>query len=89
MKKEEHKLTLDRLVTYRIVVPGTLEVNWLDWDGGMVVRHESDCKGDPITSLTITLDQAGLQGLLRYLYSLGLPMIAVVWVDFKGNLSEP
>ena len=37
--------------------------------------------GHPVTTLTGRLNQAALQGLLRQLYSLGLPLISVVCVD--------
>jgi len=77
------KLTLDQPATYVIKVPGALDENWLDWNGGMTATIECDRNGSPITTLTITVDQAGLQGLLRYLYSLGLPLISVIWVDFN------
>ena len=36
----------------------------------------------PITTLTGTIDQAALQGLLRHLYSLGVLLISVICVDF-------
>ena len=78
------KLTLDQLTTYEIKVPGILDENWLYWNGGMAVKTENVQSNAPITTLTITVDQAGLQGLLRYLYSLGLPLIAVLCVDFRG-----
>ena len=41
---------------------------------------ERDDDGLPITILTGMLDQAALLGLLRQLYSLGLPLISVVCV---------
>ena len=83
MTKNKHKLTLDRPEAYRISVPGALDKNWLDWNGGVTVTVEKDKNGDPITILTIIVDQAALQGLLRYLYSLGLPLISVICVDFN------
>ena len=74
------KLTLDQPATYQIKVPGVIDGIWLDWDGGIVV--EVNYHGnDPITTLTITVDQAALHGLLRHLYSLGLPLISVVCKD--------
>jgi len=81
MKMNEQKLTLDRPVTYQIKVPGALDKKWLDWNGGMTVIVESGENNDPITVLTITVDQAALQGLLQYLYSLGLPLISAIWMD--------
>jgi hypothetical protein len=45
--------------------------------GGMTITVESEGDGLRITTLTGTLDQVALQGLLRRLYSLGLPLISV------------
>lgn len=80
-KKSKQKLTLDQPLTYQIKVPGALNKKWLDWNGGTTVTVESDKNGNTITILTLTADQAALQGLLRHLYSLGLPLISVIWVD--------
>lgn len=75
------KLTLAQPVTYQIKIPGALDEKWLDWNGGVTITVASDENGDPITTLTITADQAALQGLLRHLYSLGLPLISVSCID--------
>jgi len=80
-KMNKQKLTLDRPVTYQIQVPGALDKKWLDWNDGVTITIESDETGDPITVLTLTVDQAALQGLLRHLYSLGLPLISAIWID--------
>ena len=81
MKKRRQKLTLDRPATYQIKVPGHLDERWSDWAGGMTITVESEGDGPPTTTLTGTVDQAALQGLLRRLYSLGLPLISVNWVE--------
>jgi hypothetical protein len=81
MKKREQKLSLDRPATYQIRVPGELDESWSDWAGGMTITVESEDDGPPVTALTGTIDQAALQGLLRRLYSLGLPLISVICVD--------
>jgi hypothetical protein len=81
MKKAKHKLSLDRPATYQIKVPGELDEGWSDWAGGMTIMVESEGDGPPVTTLTGTVDQAALQGLLRRLYSLGLPLISVICVD--------
>ena len=81
MKKDKKKLTLDRPATYQIKVPGVLDERWSDWNGGMTVSVENDGDDLPITTLTGTVDQAALQGLLRRLYSLGLPLISVTCLD--------
>jgi hypothetical protein len=77
----KQKLTLDRPATYEINVPGQLDESWSDRAGGMTITVESEGDGPPITTLTGTLDQAALHGLLRRLYSLGLPLISVHCVE--------
>jgi len=78
VNKDKPRLTLDQPATYQIKVPGELDENWPDWAGEMEVMVESDADGLLISSLTGTLDQAALLGLLRRLYSLGLPLISVI-----------
>jgi hypothetical protein len=87
MKKQVGRnLTLDRPVTYEIKVPGYLNECWSDWAGEMNIVVQCDCNNRPFTTLTGTLDQAALQGLLRRLYSLGLPLISVN-IDDDGQTS--
>jgi hypothetical protein len=82
MKHVKQKLTLDRPATYQIKVPGYLDESWSDWAGGMTITLESGDDGPPATTLTgVVADQAALQGLLRRLYSLGLPLISVNCVE--------
>jgi hypothetical protein len=81
MKEIKQKLTLDRPTTYQIKVPGHLDKSWSEWAGGMTVTVEHGGDGPPVTILTGTVDQAALQGLLRRLYSLGLPLISVICVQ--------
>ena len=80
--KVKQKLTLDRPATYQIKVPGEPDENWADWAGEMKITVASDDDKLPITVLTGTVDQAALHGLLRRLYSLGIPLISVTCVDF-------
>ena len=83
MKTVKQKLTLDQPATYQIKVPGHLDESWSDWAGGMTITIESKGDGPPVTTLTgVVTDQAALQGLLRRLYSLGLPLISVNWKGF-------
>ena len=81
MTNIKQKLTLDRPATYQIKVPGHLNESWADWAGGMMVTLESDVDGLPVSTLTGKVDQAALHGLLRRLYSLGLPLISVNCVE--------
>jgi hypothetical protein len=46
----------------------------------MTIAIHSEEDGSPVTTLTCTVDQAALHGLLRRLYSLGLPLISVTWL---------
>ena len=79
---KKHKLTLDQPATYQIKVPGLLDERWSDWDGDMMITVESDGAGLAVTTLTGVVDQAKLQGILRRLYALGLPLLSVICVDY-------
>ena len=72
----EQKLTLDRPVTYQIKVPGEINPRWSKLYESMVIETTKDENGTPISLLTCILDQAALQGLLRRLYSSGIPLIS-------------
>ena len=74
-------LTLDQPVTYQIKVPGELGEGWSDWVGEITVTVGSNDDGLLISTLTGALDQAALQGILRRLYTLGLPLISVIWIE--------
>jgi len=83
-KKAKTVLTLDRPATYQIKIPGEFDAKWDDWAGGMTVTVERDDEiGSPVSTLIGTFDQAALQGFLRRLYSLGIPLISVICLDFN------
>ena len=84
MNGVRQKLSLHRPATYEIKVPGELDQSWSDWAGGITIAVESEGDGPPVTTLTGTFDQAALQGFLRRLYSLGLPLISVNCVEVRG-----
>jgi hypothetical protein len=81
MKEVKQKLTLYRPATYQIKVPGRLDESWKEWDERMTVTIESEENHPPVTTLTGTVDQAALLGLLRRLYALGLPLLSVHCVE--------
>ena len=83
MKFNKRELTLYQPATYQIKVPGVLDEKWSDWNEGIRITVESDEAGLTVTTLSGVVDQATLQGLLRLLYSLGLPLISVIWVEAK------
>lgn len=78
-----NRLTLDQPAAYEISIPGKLNINWQDWHEGITVRVENVEGYYWVTTLRITIDQAGLQGLLQMIYSKGLPLISAVWVDYQ------
>ena len=81
MKGLKRRLTLDQPATYRIEVPGEFEESWLDVQGQMTITIGREDDGSPVTILTGIIDQATLQGLLRRLYSMGLPLISAICVE--------
>ena len=85
MTNIKQKLTLDRPATYQIIVLGHLDESWSDWAGGLTITVGSDEDGLPFSTLTGKLDQAALLGMLRRLYSMGLPLISVICVDCSSD----
>ena len=81
MKNVKQMLTLDRPMIYQIKVPGQLNEHWSDWNGTMTIAVDSQSDGTLVTTLTGSVDQAALQGLLRRLYAVGLPLISVRCVE--------
>ena len=78
MSNIKQKFTLDRPARYQIKVPGVLDEGWLGGDGNLVITVGSDGDDGPlVTTMTVIVDQAALHGLLRQLYSLGVPLISV------------
>ena len=89
VKEVRRKLTLHQPATYQIKVPGQLDESWTEWDGRMTVAVEADDDGQPVTILTGELDQAALQGMLRRLYALGLPLISVNCLTSRREDESP
>ena len=81
MRALKQKPTLDRPATYQVQVPGELDESWSNWIQGMTITVEWESEELPVTTLTGTFDQAALHGVLRRLYSLGLPLISVNCIE--------
>jgi hypothetical protein len=77
MKNNAHKLTLYKPETYQIIIPGALDTARVDDTNPLNITVEENNDGKPISILTGLMDQAALQGLLRRLYALGLPLSSV------------
>lgn len=67
---------------YRITVRGRLDADWEGCFDGMILTTATDASGRATTTLMgRPADQAALHGLLRSLYNLGLPLLAVVCLE--------
>ena len=77
MSAIKSKLSLDQPATYQIKVPGILDNKSFD-EGTILTETGED--GFSVSTLTGNFDQAGLHGLLRRLYSFGLPLISIQWI---------
>lgn len=75
-------LTLHKPETYQIKVPGALITTWAENANSLSMTVEESDDGEPITTLTGSIDQAALHGILRQLYALGVPLISVNCVRF-------
>ena len=80
-KNTKTKLTLNQPAEYRIKVPGHLDESWLEDSSELTVERSKDDAGFPFTTFTGKFDQAALIRTLRRLYSWGLPLISVFWMD--------
>jgi hypothetical protein len=80
-KNQMDLLSLDRPATYQIKVPGLIDRKWADYAPEMEITVKDDGDLGPVTTMIGELDQAALHGLLRRLYSMGLPLISVQWVE--------
>lgn len=69
---------MDGRTSYRIEVQGQIGTRWRPWFEDLTIRT-GDASGPHIkTVLTgVVADQAALLGLLRKLYTLGLPLLLV------------
>jgi hypothetical protein len=83
MMASQSQLHMDQSALYTVRVQGRLGSHWAKLFEGMEMRVESDTQGHKSTMLIGRVaDQAALYGLLRNLYTMGMPLIAVYWNDF-------
>lgn len=78
-----NKLTMDIIARYRIIIPGELPQDWLQFELRMEIEVTRTEYAQKTTTLEGKLDQAALIGLLRRLNSLGIPLRSVECIDFK------
>ena len=78
---EDRKPTMHGTACYRVLVPGNFPDLWTTQGDRLQVRVHHHQELGSATSLTGFLDQAALIGLLRQLFSLGLPILSVEWME--------
>ena len=88
------QLSLDRPVKYQIKVPGKLEIERLGFTQEMTITVAMDQNEMPVSILKGVFDQSALQGFLRYLYSIGIPLLSVICLgsgehDNESNACGP
>lgn len=82
------KITLHKPETYQIKVPGVLDTMWAENARLLSMEVEETDGGEPITLLIVLMDQAALHGLLRQLYTAGMPLISVNCIRFCKKTSN-
>ncbi len=82
------QLTLDRPARYQIKVPGELETERLGFIQEMKITVDMDQNEMPVSILMGIFDQSALQGFLRYLYSMGIPLLAVLYLGSGEHDNE-
>ena len=64
-------------IMYVILAQGALESSYSDRMSGMVITVVATPDGPRTTLTGVLIDQAALQGVLKTLYDLGLPVLSV------------
>lgn len=74
-------LTLDQPAPYRLRLQGRVSALWNDW-----LKDPAVCFEGEQTVITGTVqDQAGLFGLISFVRDLGVPLVAVEFIQKKGG----
>jgi hypothetical protein len=74
---------------YQIKVQGGLPENWSDWFNGMTITVENESNGPPVTTLTGTVDQSALHGILAKIRDLNLKLVSFTQVESEEPDSNP
>jgi hypothetical protein len=71
------KHTAEERAVYQIRVRGLLDDHWSEWFSGLAIVVGEGVENPPITTLTGSVDQAALRGILNRLWDLNLALISV------------
>jgi hypothetical protein len=71
----------DEPAVVQIKVQGNLDARWSDWFSGLTVEVGDEGEGRPVTTLTGSIDQATLRGILNRIWDLNLTLISVVPIE--------
>ena len=80
---------LDGREVYQIKVQGELPESWSDWFNGMAITVENESNGPPVTTLTGTVDQSALHGILAKIRDLNLKLVSFTQVESEEPDSNP
>lgn len=69
--------TLAQTIPYQIKIAGRPNENWSNWNNNMDIQIDTDPSGLATTTLTGSVDQAALIGLLRQFYAQGFVLISI------------
>ena len=72
---------------YQIKVQGNLDDRWSDWFSGLTVEVGDEDGTYPVTTLTGSVDQAALRGILNRIWDLNLTLISVVPIEVAEPLT--
>ena len=76
-KGSAHDVEMFDSSMYVILVRGELEQSWSERLSGMSITVHEMPDGPRTTLAGVLIDQAALQGVLKALYDLGLPVLSV------------
>jgi hypothetical protein len=80
------KLTLASPARYEIRIQGVLDDSWKEYLNAVTIEVQSQPGETSVTIATCEfVDQAELAGALSYVYSMGLPLLAVECIGIEPD----
>jgi hypothetical protein len=83
------RLSVDTCAQYQIELQGELDPSWAAELSGMSVQHGARADGQPLTTLSGSVaDQSALAGVLNLAFSLGLPLLSVLYLGSTARQAQ-